>query len=61
MADVLAALDLARPRSVGGVTEPVLRAARDLGLPKPFIGGKDAEGRVWLLPGTPPPADVELD
>ncbi len=48
MGEVLQLFDLPRPRAVGGVTEPIQRAARSAGADAPFVTGKDANGeRFW--------------
>lgn len=46
--DVLELFDLPRPRSIGGITEPIARVARDLGVELPFETMKTDDGvRVW--------------
>ncbi|MEZ4469949.1 MAG: hypothetical protein R3F60_03905 [bacterium] len=60
--EVLQALGLAAPKSIGGVTEPVNRAVRELGIEPAFRAAKDADKkRIWLAPGAAVPAGVTVD
>jgi hypothetical protein len=58
--EVLQALNLRRPKELGGVTEPIVRLCREKGIERPYLAGKRNGKRIWLWPTTPVPADVEL-
>lgn len=58
--EALEVLDLRRPKSLGGVTEPIYRRCRDLGIALPYLLGRRDGKRVWLWPGYAVPDDVEL-
>ncbi len=52
MPEVLALFDLPRPRSVGGITEPINRAAKASGAAAPFETVVGADGhRIWRPTG----------
>lgn len=52
MPEVLELFDLPRPRSVGGITEPINRAAKAVGAAAPFETAVGADGhRVWRPAG----------